>query len=162
MARRVKPAYAVEAWFNGEMGAGPQCSANGEFCFLCEFSEAGDECGHVADIKALVRLMVSQKKEMPVIVAAVQEAYNERVQAEVEVTAPNGKLIKQPNWSRSSISCHLLYSTEFPELFQSVVVQIHQSLIMQLNKQAIANGEVDTSTTEELRKMVVSLKKWQS
>ena len=156
-----KPAYSVEAWFTGERSAGPQCSAVGEFCFFCEFSDV-DECGHVAELKALVKLMVSQKKELPVIVNAVQDAYRERVRDEVVVKGPTGEVLEKPDWSKRSISCHLVYSTEFQEIFKSVVVQIHQSLIMQLNQDAIQNGQVNTEATEELRKMVASLKRWQS
>lgn len=159
MAKR--PAYAVEAWFTGEKGVGPQCSASDEFCFFCEFSEAQDECGHVAELKAMVRLLVEQKKELPTIVGAVQEVYRERIRNDVQVRGPTGRLLLKPDWTRASISRHLAYSTEFPTIFKRVVTQIHQSLIMKLNHECIAGTEIDTEKLDELRKTVASLAKWQ-
>jgi hypothetical protein len=155
-----QPAYAVEAWHNGQRGAGPQCSSAGEFCFFCEFAET-EECGHVGNLKAQIKLLVGQRKELSVIVAAVQAAYRENVRQDVEVRGPTGVPLVHPDWSRASISRHMLFSTEFPAIFENVVVQIHQSIIMQLNKTAIADGRVDRETTDELRKMVASLKRWQ-
>lgn len=157
-----RPAYEIEAWFTGAKGVGPQCSSSSQFCFFCSFSEGVDECGHVANLKALVRLMVAQKKELSVIVDTVQQAYNDQVKDEVEFQNPSGQMLCRPAWSKKSISTHLVYSTEFPEIFNSVVTHIHQSLIMQLNREAISDGKVDQKIAEELRKMVQSLKKWQS
>ena len=159
MAKR--PAYAVEAWFTGQKGVGPQCSANDEFCFFCEFSEGQDECGHVAELKAMVRLLVEQKKELSTIVGAVQEVYRERIQDDVEVRGPTGRTLVHPEWSRSSISRHLAYSTEFPAIFKAVVTQIHQSIIMKLNQECISGTEIDTEKLDELRKTVASLARWQ-
>jgi len=158
--RSSKPAYAVDAWLTGAPGAGPQCSAGGEFCFFCAFSETTDG-GHVKDLKALVALMVGQRKELGVVVNAVQEAYRDNIRPDVVAKGPTGLMLQQPDWSKASISRHLIYSTEFPALFDAVVTQIHQSLIMKLNAAAVTDGEVDMSVTDEIRKLSASLRKWQ-
>ena len=156
-----KPAYAVEAWLTGEAGIGPQCSATNEFCFLCEFSEH-NESGSIKDLKALIRLLVSQKKELPTIINTVQEAYRENIQRDVRCQTCTGKELVAPDWSRASISRHLVYSTEFPELFTNVVTQIYQSLIMKLNTEVVKDGSVDPEKADEIRKMTAALRKWQS
>jgi hypothetical protein len=148
-------AYVVDAWFNGTLGGGPQCSAAGEFCYLCEFS--GD-----TELKTVIRKMIQERKELPVIVSTCKEIYDTRIRDEVVFRGCTGVEVAKPAWSRNSISCHLVYSTEFPELFESVVTQIHQSLIMKLNSAAIVDGEVVPETVEELRKTVASLAKWQA
>ena len=60
---------------------------------------------------------------------------------------------------------HGQYGQPMVQLFSLMVVvtvtQIHQSIIMQLNKNAITDGQVDETVTAELRKMVASLKKWE-
>ena len=99
--------------------------------FLCEFSEH-NESGSIKDLKALIRLLVSQKKELPTIINTVQE----RTAKTHNGTCAAKRAQERswlPDWSRASISRHLVYSTEFPELFTNVVTQIYQSLIMKLN-----------------------------
>lgn len=154
-------AYVVDAWFNGELGGGPQCSASGEYCFLCDHSVGVGEGDPVGDLKAVIKKMIAGRKELPVIVSTVKEIYESHLREHVIARGPTGQQIEKPDWSRRSISCHLVYSTEFPELFESVVTQIHQSLIMKLNSEVIVNGTVVPDTAEELRKTVASLKKWQ-
>jgi len=153
-------AYSVEAWFSGEPTAGPQCSANGEYCFLCDHCEQqGDPVG---DLKGVVRKMVGQRKELPTIVNAVSVIYNDHIRGDVVAKGPTGAELVAPSWSRHSISCHLVYSTEFPELFEAVVTQMHQSVIMALNRELIAANGVVPEACDELRKMTASLKKWQT
>ncbi len=157
---RKQLAYSVEAWFNGEPAAGPQCSSNGEYCFLCDHSEQpGDPVG---DLKAVVRKMVGQRKELPTIVNAVSAIYDEHIRSEVIAKGPTGAELVAPSWSKRSISCHLIYSTEFPELFEAVVTQMHQSVIMALNRELISANGIIPEACDELRKMTASLKKWQT
>jgi hypothetical protein len=157
-----KPAYAVAAWHTGEAGAGPQCSASGEYCFLCQTHDTGKEGDAVADLKAVVRTMVDQSKELPTIVDAAYDIYNEHIRCDATGVGPTGAPLVSPAWSRASIAAHLLYSTEFPGLFNNVVVQIHQSVIMKLNTEIIANDVVAPAVAEEFRKTVASLKRWQN
>lgn len=157
-----RPAYAVAAWHTGEPGAGPQCSASGEYCFLCQTHDTGCEGDPVSDLKAVVRTMGEQNKELPTIVNAVHDIYNDHIRQDAGGFGPTGAPLTNPTWSRASIAAHLLYSTEFPGLFDNVVVQIHQSVIMKLNTEIISNDVVAPAVAEEFRKTVASLKKWQA
>lgn len=145
-------------------GAGPQCAASGDFCFFCAFSEspAGSERGLVEDLKELVRQLNSEKKEVEVIAEAVQAAYNEMVRADVEWTKTDGTVVQSPEWSKHSIQKHLLFSTEFEDLFDSGVDQIFHSLIFRLNERSIntADKSVDKDTHAMLMETIKQFRAW--
>ncbi|MBN23102.1 MAG: hypothetical protein CL678_17585 [Bdellovibrionaceae bacterium] len=145
-------------------GAGPQCAASGAFCFFCAFSEspAGSERGLVEDLKELVRQLNTERKEIEVIAEAVYHAYNDMVRDEVEWTAPNGKVYEKPEWTVATIQKHLLFSTEFEELFENGVDQIFHSLIYRLNDRAInaADKSVDKETHGMLMDTIRNFRAW--
>lgn len=161
-------AYTVGAWHTSSLDAkndGPQCSASGEFCFLCEFRNSGgtDGADPCADIKALIALMIEQKKELPVVVDAVQATYRNTIQSDVVYThRVTNQIVTQPDWSSSSIEKHLLFSSEFPQVFSNVVVNIHQALIMRLNAQMINTNtnEVNEETRRSFVDTIASLSRW--
>lgn len=156
------PAYVVNAWHTGAPTVGPQCSASGEWCFACTHSEGGPaEYDALGDIKGLVRIMIEQKKELPTIVAAVEQVYNETARDQITYSTPGGTEIRAPAWSKHSITAHLIFSTEFPELFHYVTVQCLQSILMQLNaKMLTADGEVDEHTRKAFLETTTALAKW--
>lgn len=145
-------------------GAGPQCAASGAFCFFCAFSEspAGSERGLVEDLKELVRQLNSERKEVEVIAEAVFAAYNEMVRDEVEWTAPDGKIVEKPEWAKHTIQKHLLFSTEFEDLFDNGVDQIFHSLIYRLNDKAINTNDqtVDKETHGMLMETIKQFRAW--
>ena len=156
-------AYHVGAWHADGVQHGPQCSATGEFCFLCAFRESGGEGDACADMKAMIRIMVSQNKELPVIVDAIHSNYEANLRAEVSHRTASGVVVTSPPWSRHSIQTHLVYSTEFEGLFQNVVTHIHQSIIMSLNARMMRpNGSVIEDTRKALTDTVASLQRWKN
>ena len=156
------PAYVVNAWHTGAPTVGPQCSASGEWCFACTHCEGGPaENDVLGNIKGLVRIMIEQRKELPTIVVAVEQVYNETARAQITYTTPGGAVIQAPAWSKNSITAHLIFSTEFPELYHCVIVQCLQSILMQLNaKMLTANGEVDEHTRKAFLETTTALARW--
>jgi len=145
-------------------GAGPQCGASGNFCFFCAFSEspAGSERGLVEDLKELVRQLNQEKKEVEVIAEAVCSAYNEMVRESVEWTRPDGTVVHKPEWTKLTIQKHLLFSTEFEDLFDNGVDQIFHSLIFRLNERAINTTDmsVDKDTHGMLMETIKQFRAW--
>lgn len=161
MAERY-PAYVVGAWHNGAPTVGPQCSARGEWCFACTHMVGGpQETDVLANIKSLIRVMIAQRKELPTIVLAVEELYNDTGRPHTTFTTPSGITKVSPAWSKNSISAHIVFSTEFPELYHNVIVQCFQSMLMQLNaKMLTADGEVDEHTRKAFLETTAALAKW--
>jgi len=154
-------AYQVGAWHSDGDSHGPQCSANGEFCFLCAFRETGEDDDICADTKAMIRIMVAQSKELPVIVEAVHSTYDNNIRADITHRLPGGAVVTAPEWTKTSIQTHLVFSTEFAGLFANVVTHIHQSLIMHLNARLVRpDGSVDDDNRKALIDTVTSLQKW--
>tara|TARA_Y100000592_G_scaffold99375_1_gene175179 strand:+ start:7565 stop:8155 length:591 start_codon:yes stop_codon:yes gene_type:complete len=145
------PAYRMM----GE-GTGPQCAAHGQFCFFCTFSESpdGTENSLVTDLKELARQLSADRREVETIAEAIQNAYREMVQEDVEWTKPDGTVVASPEWSKLTIERHLLFSSEFEDLFDSNVDRIFHSLIYRLNEKAI--NAVDMSVDKENHAMLMT------
>lgn len=146
-ARGYQPLYGIDGH-----GCGPQCSHSQDFCFFCTF----DECPEAAtsdsgadlynSLKDVVRSMAKSNRELSTIVNTLHNHYDEHVRAYVEYEHPETRaLIKQPVWTKQSIRRHLLYSTEFRELFNVVIQQMYHSMIVLQNQTMCdaATGEVD-------------------
>lgn len=150
------PAYDMSAWHTGD-NTGPQCSASGEFCFFCQFRDKGseeiefgqkDDCGA---LKHMVRALARQKKEMPVIINTVSRMYQKNIRDKVNVVhSITGVRLKAPDWSKTSIQRHLTYSLEFPELFDGVVSQAFQSIIV--NQQNALIDQASQHVIEDRRR----------
>ena len=158
------PAYVINAWHTGAPTIGPQCSASGEWCFACTHCENGPrESDVLANIKSLVKIMIEQRKELPTIVLAVEQVYNETARENVTHVTPSGRVITAPPWSKNSITSHLIFSTEFPELYHNVIVQCLQSILMQLNARMLTSaGEVDEHTRKAFLETTNALARWNS
>ena len=156
------PAYVIGAWHTGAPTVGPQCSASGEWCFACTHTEGGPaEDDALGNLKGLVRIMIGEKKELATIVLAVEQLYNDTARDQVTYTTPGGTIINAPAWSKNSITAHLIFSIEFPELYHCVIVQCLQSISMQLNaKMLTPDGEVDEPTRKAFTDTLACLTKW--
>lgn len=145
--RGFQPLYGIDGH-----GTGPQCSHSHDFCFFCAF----DECPEAANknssadlygsLKDVVRSMAASNRELPVIVNMVHNHYEEHVRDFVEYEHPQTRaVISKPVWTRQSIRRHLLFSTEFKELFNVVIQQMYHSMIALQNQNMCdaATGEVD-------------------
>jgi hypothetical protein len=156
----------VAAGSNGsEAVYAPQCSANGEFCYWCEFRENPDpneECP-CTELKAMTRILVEGRKELPVIVAAIREIYNSEIRQQVVYrNRITGLVQSAPEWSDLSIQKHLIFSSEFPECADLVVHHVHMSMLMNLNRSMICTktGEVRENTRKAFIETVASLSRW--
>ena len=158
MVYSTRPAYGLTT------PAGPQCSQNDEFCFFCAYADMGCSHGDI-DLRAtlvnLVQTLHREKKEILSIVHAVNKRYNEDVRPYTQSLSDATGPVESPEWTQESIKRHLLYSTEFPNLFPGVVTQIFQTILVQLNA-TMCNDEGDL--IEEKRKAfldtVKSFQQW--
>jgi|APSaa5957512535_1039671.scaffolds.fasta_scaffold209475_1 hypothetical protein len=143
----------------------PQCSAGGEFCFFCEFNEATDapdECV-VAELKAMTKILVESRKELPVIVTTLRQKYNEEIRGEVEYrNKSTGQLVRGPDWSEVSIQKHLIFSSEFPQIADLVVHHVYMSMLMNINGRMICSqtGEVREEARKAFSETALSLSRW--
>jgi len=128
------PAYDISGW-NVSGSCGPQCSMSANYCFLCTFREESDDitdgeeddCGA---LKTMIRALAREKKEIPTIVNSVYSLYEKHIRPQCEYTHPlTGVLVKKPKWNKNSIQTHLIYSREFPDLFDSIVEQVFHTVI---------------------------------
>lgn len=152
------PAYDL----SGKSKGGAQCSANGHFCFFCEYAETPVEGGDaVGQLKAMARELAFAKKELPVIVNAVYRAYESGVRQSVEWVQANGNVVTAPVWTPESIKRHLVYSNEFTGLFRDTVDRIFQSLITRLNDSAI-DAESGLVHEDHRRALVETIQRYAS
>lgn len=119
---------------------GPQCSGSPDFCFFCAFAGAAAGGGEmVTELKAMAHALAADSKELPVVAKALHDAYEDGIRDVVAWEGPDGT-VRRPAWTIEAIKRHLLYSTEFSELFGAAVEQIFHSLIVKLNECAVDRG----------------------
>ena len=128
----------------------PECS-RGQFCFFCEFSETGDSDDRMGSLKDMVRSMAAERKSLPQIVNAVHRVYNEIIKGEID---------GEPDWSKQSIRSHLLYSTEFTELFDHMIERVLQNIIVRQN-QTLVDGLTGEIIEEKRRAFIDSINTYQ-
>ena len=120
-------AYGVD----GPDKSGPQCSQSGDWCFFCEYASNAAVSGDIdlrGTLVTLVNVLQRDKRELAHIVDAVHERYSGSIQQYVE---------GNKTWCRESIRRHLLYSTEFSDLFADVVTHVFQTIIHNLNENMV-------------------------
>ena len=134
------PAYDLMPWEGRTTRKGPQCSAHSDFCFFCSFMEPGDDSSDGAALWDVVRSMANKRKDLPAIVTTVQSIYEKHIRSSITAII-DGKAVTGPEWTREAISRHLMFSSEFPQLFDTTVEHIYRALIVAQN-----NTVVDTAT----------------
>jgi hypothetical protein len=155
------PAYSYRAG----AGAGPSCSGSPDFCFLCQY--CGTKEHHVGDtnytdeIRQLVNQLAADKKELPVIVTAVSRAYDAGAKQFIQFTFPNGAVVNNPTWSRASIERHLMFSTEFKDIFRHSIDHIYHALIVEEQSRVmLPGGGVNQQAKRSLLQTIDSYAKW--
>ena len=156
------PAYGL-----GNEPGGPQCASSKDFCFFCRFSDgrsAGSDNGGgiIQDLKDMVRQLASEHKEVDTIVDALFSAYNEHARDDVDFTDDDGKTVHAPNWKKSAIKRHLLFSREFEELFDHSIDNIFQSTIYYLNDKLVHRDTrtVEPKTHQMLMETIKTYRAW--
>ena len=130
------------------IGDARQCSDIKEHCFLCESVDAEGSDGNAEAIRAFVRELVHQKKELPFVVNAVSQIYKDQSLGSI-------------SWSNASIRRHLLFSTEFDGLFVCVVDQMFIALITRIQSRMIDEaGGIDDTARKAFLETVDAMKKW--
>ena len=161
------PAYDLQAW-NIVGSSGPQCSVSGEFCFFCVFREASEETedGEEDDceaLKSMIRSLGRSKKELPIIVNNVYKTYEKHIRPQCEYNHPiTGAKISKPKWSKTSIQRHLVFSREFPDLFDGIVEQCFHSIITSQQERVMdrSTGSVIEDRRRTLMDTVNNFSRW--
>ena len=153
------PAYGLDP---SSLVDAPQCSSAGEFCFLCAFEADAEGNDLYSSIVDLVTHLARQKREISTIVRTVFDVYNKTVRDSVVHTHPDTKqVIRSPAWSIQSIRRHLLFSTQFSDLFDQIVRHILHSLVVRHNANLI-DGETGDPIEEKRKALCDTLKSLQS
>lgn len=129
----------------------------------CEFREnpnvEDDPC---AELKAMTRILIRNRKELVHIVRAIKDKYDEDIRPHITYrNHTTGATCKSPVWSDTSIQKHLVFSSEFPECTDLLIHHIHVSMLMNLNDKMLAeNGEVNDEMRKSFTETVKSLTAW--
>lgn len=128
----VGPVYNHRQFQPGAKGGGLSCSSSDQFCFLCSFSSGNDsENDDVSQLNDLIDSLAREKRELPAIVNSVFAIYDQHIKPDVEWLNPHtGMTVSAPFWSKESIHRHLLHSSQYGLLFDSVCESIFQSTII--------------------------------
>jgi hypothetical protein len=167
------PAYNLDTWSVGR--GGPQCSQKSEFCYFCAFNNPN--IGHNEeqlkqnnndDFTALwdiVDTLVEQKKEIAVIIHTVHTIYSKHVRPTVKYIHPDtNKVILTPTWSKDSIKRHLLFSSNYPELFDNAIDHMFQAIIYSQNNTVMdpSNMSVIEDRRSALMDTIGNFSKWKT
>jgi hypothetical protein len=156
------PAYSLLSGIGNS-----QCSGDpNKFCFFCAFQPDDDDTAfiggadHPQGIRSLVRAMISQRKEIGVIVNKVQIAYDENVRSEVTwVKSGTNETVHAPEWPKDVIQRHLMHSKEFPDIFEDSIECVFHNIIVRQNEVLVDKhtGEPQRELLEDFLKTVRSL-----
>lgn len=138
--------------------AGLSCASHKDFCYLCEFSrhDVGDT-NYVEELRQLALQLGAEHKELPVVVKAVSRAYDEGAKQFVVWENPDTKeIIEHPEWSRASITRHLLHCVEFG-FYDDTITYILQKLIA-TEQQTVLNPVDNTVIDEQKSRLFNSIK----
>ena len=150
------PAYSLSA-SSANSGLNPQCSGQNKFCFFCAFEPQKESGGneHPDSLRSFVRALIEQKVEVPVIVRRLKSAYDESVRQSVEYyDHETEETIIAPEWTLDSIQTHIVYSKEFPDIFEDSIEQMFLTLITGQN-----NSMINSTTKKENPEVVDSFLK---
>jgi hypothetical protein len=122
------PAYATGGP-NIQDTSGMHCSAFADtFCFFCKFERNSDASGTESDLYGSLADMVDHLAEMnrepSAIVCHVHDAYEVTVRQHIE---------GRPEWTKTSILRHIMYSGQFERIVDTSVGQMLTSLIARQN-----------------------------
>lgn len=160
------PAYNVSAWRTHTKG-GAQCSQAREFCYLCSFAPSDDPDGqgasdevdsYTAICNVIRTLVTEQPREMRFVVEAVHQMYEQEVRPELTYEHPvTGAILASPAWSMASIERHILYSGMCPEIHDSVVDHIFESIIHCQNN-TLKDNDTNRIIEEERKNFMDTMK----
>ena len=139
------PAYG--AWGKSYEVSGPSyefhCAGAGEFCFFCEFEDGGcpDDTGDDlrGDLSKMAVTMLQNRSEPRVVARRLHEVYAQSVQPHVAYTRASGMEVCSPDWSLESIERHLMFSTEYKDVFHSWLDRSHQAMLVRIGDKLVTN-----------------------
>lgn len=149
------PLYNLQPWNKSTSAKGPQCSESSDFCFFCSFCEPDNPENEGAALWDVVRELAESNKDLTVVVQTIYDIYRRFIRDTISWKKPSADAVTEvqsPEWTRASISRHLMFSNEFPQLFDGAIQNIFKSLIVLQNNSVIDTytGEVSPEASREL------------
>lgn len=151
-----------------EVDSGHLCINHGAYCYLhYEFSreaftddyDDSNTADQYAELVECIRFMVRAGKDYDLIVPEVQRIYNENIRKTCQYTNPvTGVLDKNPEWSQTSIREHLIFSGEFPELFERYQNRIYQT-ITRVQFQHLRNNATNELDGDRVKQLLDTMSK---
>ena len=131
-----------------QYAANLSCSSSPDFCYLCAYMDSA--CANSLDLKGHIRMLLDEGKELPAIVTAVLDIYNNELRADCYDSAGN----RAPEWKPESVSRHLLHTNR--DVFNSYTESVLQHLIVR-QSEAIVSVENKRVNHEERRALLQSI-----
>ena len=129
-------------------GANLSCSAHSDFCYLCTYMDSAT--ANSLDLKGHIQMLLDEGKELPSIVTAVIDIYNNELRADCYDSAGN----RAPEWKPESVARHLLHTNR--EVFSSYTESVLQHLIVR-QAEAVVNTENKRVNHEERSALLQSI-----
>ena len=131
-----------------QYAANLSCSSSSDFCYLCAYMDSA--CSDSLDLNGHIRMLLDEGKELPAIVNAVLDIYNNELRQDCYDSAGN----RAPEWKPEAVSRHLLHTNR--DVFSSYTESVLQHLIVR-QSEAIVNVENKRVNHEERRALLQSI-----
>lgn len=146
------PIYCTEP---GKESSNLSCSASGDFCYLCSYMDSTLSSSDL-DLKAHIDMLLEEGKELPAIVKAVLDIYNNELRENCFDDQGN----RAPEWKRASVARHLLHNNR--DIFNSYTENVLQHLIVRQSSSVIDRSTKRVNHTERqaLLQSIDALARW--
>lgn len=130
------------------------CSASNDFCYLCSYMDSATKDN--LDLSGHIDMLLDEGKELPAIVRAVLDIYNNELRDDCYDEQGN----RAPEWKAASVTRHLLHTNR--DVFNSYTENVLQHLVVR-QSEAIVSASTKRVNHEERKALLQSidaLAKW--
>jgi hypothetical protein len=148
---QLDPIYCTEP---GQEKGNLSCSSSKDFCYLCSYMDT--TLANDLDLNAHIDMLLSEGKELPAIVKAVLDIYNNELRESCFDEAGNAA----PEWKAASVTRHLLHNNR--DVFNSYTENVLQHLIVRQSESVISRDtkRVDHKERRALLESIDALARW--
>lgn len=146
------PIYCTDP---GKESANLSCSSSNDFCYLCSYMDSTLSMNDL-DLNSHIQMLLDEGKELPSIVRAVLDIYNNELRDNCVDDEGN----QAPEWKASSVTRHLLHNN--PDIFTSYTESVLQHLIVRQSQNVVDRTTKRVNHTERkaLLESIDALAKW--
>ena len=147
----LEPIYSTEP---GKVFSNLSCSSSMDFCYLCQYMDAPTE--NNLDLNSHINMLLEEGKELPAIVRAVIDIYNNELRDDCYDSHGN----RGPEWKSAAVTRHLLHTNR--DVFNAYTENVLQHLVVR-QSEAIISASTKRVNHEERKALLQSidaLAKW--